>query len=197
MLITKEQLLKHRLIRKKEARVIDKKAYRKKAITFLTSMVGSNEKKQREYQLQEALLDSESFKNAQTIGAFIPGEIEHSLDLFFAEAFEKGKVLVLPKAKNKVMTFHLYQKDTLLSYSSFGVLEPQASPEVLKSEIDFLIVPGLLYNENHFRIGFGGGYYDRYLKEFKGQTVSLLFKEQMVSFTPESHDIPIQQLIVR
>ena len=64
------------------------------------------------------------------------------------------------------------------------------------NDIDLLIVPGIAFDSEGFRMGFGGGYYDRFLQSFKGNTVSLAFQEQIVSNLPkEDHDIPVEKII--
>lgn len=64
------------------------------------------------------------------------------------------------------------------------------------ADIDLLLVPGLAFMNNGYRLGFGGGYYDRFLKLYKKQTASLAFSSQIVSQLPvESHDIPVQKII--
>ncbi|MDZ7834585.1 MAG: 5-formyltetrahydrofolate cyclo-ligase [Alkalibacterium sp.] len=62
--------------------------------------------------------------------------------------------------------------------------------------IDLMIVPGVIFTPSGYRIGYGGGYYDRFLKDFSNTTVSLLHSNQLVeSFPVEPHDIPVQYLI--
>ncbi|MDP4171615.1 MAG: 5-formyltetrahydrofolate cyclo-ligase, partial [Bacillota bacterium] len=68
--------------------------------------------------------------------------------------------------------------------------------EMPASQIDLQIVPGLAFDTAGFRLGFGGGYYDRYLKEFTGVTLSLAFVPQIIGNLPiEPHDIPVSKII--
>lgn len=67
---------------------------------------------------------------------------------------------------------------------------------VSKEEIDLVIVPGLLYNRAGYRVGFGGGYYDRFLKDYRGYTISLAFSFQLIDHLPhEEYDIPVGKMI--
>ena len=67
---------------------------------------------------------------------------------------------------------------------------------IKKDEIDLILVPGVGFDKNNYRIGFGGGYYDRYLKDFKGYTISLAFKEQIVEKVPTNEfDLPVDLVI--
>ena len=80
--------------------------------------------------------------------------------------------------------------------SDFGVEEPLVQQQVEKSEINLLIVPGLIFSSQGYRIGFGGGYYDRFLTTFQGQTVSLAFSEQLRDdWQPAEFDIPVKKII--
>ena len=65
-----------------------------------------------------------------------------------------------------------------------------------KGQIDLQIVPGVVYSDEGFRIGFGGGYYDRYLTDYEGDRVSLAFEIQTSQEVPiEEHDIPVNKII--
>ena len=64
------------------------------------------------------------------------------------------------------------------------------------SQIDLIHVPGLTFTREGYRIGYGGGYYDRYLENFAGQTMSTIYPCQIQTFNPDSHDIPVQEVLI-
>ena len=67
---------------------------------------------------------------------------------------------------------------------------------VEKKNIDLIVVPGVVFDRQGYRIGFGGGYYDRYLSDFEGKRIALAFDEQVIEAVPrESHDLPVHILI--
>ncbi len=74
------------------------------------------------------------------------------------------------------MAFYEMDEHTIFERSSFGVLEPQSEKLYLPEMIDLLIVPGIIYNRAGYRIGFGGGYYDRYLKISIEKHAALFFE---------------------
>ena len=87
----------------------------------------------------------------------------------------------------------MWSPTTRYEASSFGVEEPISEQEA--HHLDLLIVPGLAFSKNGYRIGFGGGYYDRFLSAFDGKTVSLVFGEQFNDqWTPDVFDIPIDKI---
>lgn len=58
------------------------------------------------------------------------------------------------------------------------------------------IVPGVVFSDEGYRIGFGGGYYDRYMSDYNGDTLSLAFAEQTGHVVPsEHHDIPVSKIV--
>lgn len=94
------------------------------------------------------------------------------------------------------MDFVVYDSQQLVK-TSFGLLEPQGNLEVVEaSQIDLIHVPGLAFTTKGYRIGYGGGYYDRYLEHFTGHTLSTVYHYQIQDFIPENHDIPVQEVLI-
>ncbi len=152
------------------------------------------------YQIASKLYKDPLWKEAKTIGITISRFPEVDTYQIIRKAWEEGKRVAIPKClpENRDMEFRNLIKFNQLESVYSGLLEPiEAETEkVLMNDIDLLIVPGLAYTNEGYRLGFGGGYYDRYLLRFKGETVSLAFDSQMVSSLPvESHDLPIGKII--
>ena len=99
---------------------------------------------------------------------------------------------VIPKTLvDHQMIFTDYDPDNLMT-TAFGVKESVSTVSVTP---DLIVVPGLAWNLEGYRVGFGGGYYDRYLANFQGETVSLVYDFQMTSeFQPENFDVPISKI---
>ena len=147
-----------------------------------------SKKKQQTDTILADLLNSKVWKEAQKVALYMAEEIEFDLKLLFAQA---DKEILIPKTLPKrQMIFVKYDKDKL-ERTKYGLLEPiSAQAEVP----DLILVPGLAWNAEGYRIGFGGGYYDRYLADFSGQTVSVCYDFQNVEFEPETHDIKVGEV---
>lgn len=118
----------------------------------------------------------EQVEKADTIFLFWGSDgIEPCTEKLFAPLWEMGKTLCLPRVlPNRQMAAHLYKKGDKVISSKFGVIEPLESAEVVeKDKINLALVPSMCYDAKGFRLGFGGGYYDRWLCTFTGDTVGL------------------------
>ena len=86
--------------------------------------------------------------------------------------------------------------ESRLQKSSFGLMEPTSEEAVEKAEIDLIHVPGVVFNSQGFRIGYGGGYYDRYLADFAGASISSIYSFQKFDFEPNYHDIAVKEVLI-
>lgn len=138
--------------------------------------------------------------NAKVIGITISKEPEVDTYQIIRKAWEEGKEVVVPKCnpKTKTLSFRKITEFSQLESVFYGLLEPiiEQTMEVKPKDIDLLFVPGLAYTREGFRLGFGGGYYDRYLPNYNGKTLSLAFSFQVIPQLPiEEHDIPVSKII--
>lgn len=152
------------------------------------------------YKIANQLYEDVDWKQAKMIGITISNRPEVDTYQIISKAWEEEKQVVVPKCypKEKRMSFRLLNEFSQLESVFFGLLEPieKATKEVEPDQIDLLIVPGLAFTKEGYRLGFGGGYYDRFLTNFTGKTVSLAFNTQIIpQFTIEKHDIPISKII--
>lgn len=66
----------------------------------------------------------------------------------------------------------------------------------ITNDLDLLIVPGVVFNNKGYRIGYGGGYFDKFLSQHQQPTISLIYDFQINNFEIEAHDQPVQKLII-
>lgn len=160
-----------------------------------------NEKKQIEKCLYHHLFRSELWKTSTTIGLTWSHDFEWNTKPIIERGWSEKKEICLPKCKpyTKEMEFYLInrEEDIRRGYANLMEPDPSATQKVSKKKIDLLIIPGIVFNLEGYRIGFGGGYYDRFLQNFDQKTVSLLSTLQlsMEYDCVEDHDIPVQYVI--
>ncbi|MTD41365.1 5-formyltetrahydrofolate cyclo-ligase [Erwinia sp. CPCC 100877] len=155
-------------------------------------------KERKEQVIIQELFNDSCWQQAQTIAMTKSLEFEFNTQPLLNQAFAENKRVLMPTAdKDRRLTFHLITPETVFERSSFGVEEPVAAPSVSAEEIDLLIVPGIVFTHEGYRIGFGGGYYDRFLQSYQGNTCSLVFSEQIQEgWTVEAFDLPVKQLFI-
>ena len=147
--------------------------------------------------LTEGLLQHPFYQEANTIATYLSFPHEFQTQELIEQALKDGKKVLIPKTYPKGrMDFVIYDPQQLVK-TSFGLLEPQGNLEVVDvSKIDLIHVPGLAFTTEGYRIGYGGGYYDRYLEHFSGHTLSTIYPCQIQDFIPENHDIPVQEVLI-
>ena len=147
--------------------------------------------------LTERLLQHPFYQEAKVIATYLSFSHEFQTQEMIEQALKDGKRVLIPKTYPKGrMDFVVYDPQQLVK-TSFGLLEPQGDLEVVDaSQIDLIHVPGLAFTTEGYRIGYGGGYYDRYLEHFSGHTLSTVYPCQIRDFSPENHDIPVQEVLI-
>ena len=147
--------------------------------------------------LTDQFLKHPFYQEAKIIASYLSFPHEFQTQGLIEQALKDGKKVLIPKTYPKGrMDFVVYNPQQLVK-TSFGLLEPQGDLEVVDaSQIDLIHVPGLAFTREGYRIGYGGGYYDRYLKHFTGHTLSTVYPCQIRDFIPEDHDIPVQEVLI-
>ncbi|MBP2623827.1 5-formyltetrahydrofolate cyclo-ligase [Streptococcus oricebi] len=172
-----------------------KKEKRQEALKKLRSLP-SPLKNKLDQQLTQALLATPAYREARVVASYLSMEHEFDTQAFIQQALADGKSLLIPKTyKGGRMIFVVYDPADL-EKSSFGLLEPRSQLEVAKTEIDLIHVPGLLFNREGYRIGYGGGYYDRYLADFEGATISTIYPLQLADFEASQHDVAVKEVLL-
>ena len=136
---------------------------------------------------------------AKTIFAFwgIPGR-EPDTSRLIGELVKRGKTVGLPRMlPEHRMEVRRFEADRPLVKASFGISEPGEDCHLLDREnVDLVLVPAVCYDRRGFRLGFGGGYYDRWLEHFSGVTVGLCRGAVLRETVPvEAHDAKVDILL--
>lgn len=143
------------------------------------------------------------FRDAQCVLAYMSFAAELSTAEIIRAVLDGGKVLVLPKinkAENVLELFRVADIDADLVPGPWGILQPdpRRCAKTSPKEIDFVLVPGLAFDADCHRLGYGAGYYDRLLKDLRpfATFVAGAFALQIVERVPvEAHDISLDVVV--
>ncbi|WP_221565575.1 5-formyltetrahydrofolate cyclo-ligase [Alkalihalobacillus sp. TS-13] len=178
----------------------EKKELRKSTQKKLAGLSKSSKHRDEE-KTRKQLFELDVWERSKTVGLTVSRGNEFDTYPIIEKAWQQGKSVVVPKcnATDHSMDFRKLTSFDELETVYFGLKEPIVSKTeaVEPGGIDLLVVPGLLYDQDGYRIGFGGGYYDRYLKRYTGLTLSLLHTVQFTDKVPkESFDQPVDILVL-
>ena len=140
---------------------------------------------------------SEAYKNAKTIYGYLPYNQEVRTVPMLEQALKDGKKVAVPKVYGDEMKF-LYLDDlTKVSKGYAGIPEPIADGPVADDETALVLMPGLAFDPQGHRIGYGGGFYDKFLAaEPNHPTLALCYEFQMLPrLDTEEHDIPVDTVL--
>ncbi len=126
----------------------------------------------------QKLLQNEDFKNAKVVMSYMDFKNEVKTDKINNFIKEFGKILVLPKVIDKETMIVIEDKNQYI-VSPFGNKEPDG--EEYRGNIDIIITPGVAFDKNKNRVGFGRGYYDRFFVKYPHSTkIAIAFEEQII-----------------
>ena len=142
--------------------------------------------------LVKKLKETDEYRQAKNIMIFYPLKDEINL-LGLLEGSDKN--FYLPKIGGENLLCCPFGKNTELCESCFKTKEPTTNP-VRKNLIDLVIVPALAVDKNNYRLGYGGGFYDRFLSGVNAIKIVCIPKEFLVETVfSEKHDIKIDKII--
>lgn len=165
---------------------------------FIRKNLAPDEKREKDARVCENIIKTNAFTYAEQIllYAALPLEIE-TIDIF-NKAIEMGKKVYFPRCQERgKMTFHLVTNFNQLKSASFGIREPNSIlPLYVEKNSDICIVPALAYDASGYRLGYGGGYYDRFISDFSGTTIGVCYAESVEKKLPRGRfDIQVDILM--
>ena len=178
--------------------IADKKALRKHFKEVRINMPFT-EKEKADSKIAANFLDSEDYINCKDILMYVSSEIEVSTRLVMEKALLEKRVFC-PRCEDgtNIMYFYKINSFSQLEKGSFGILEPSKECEICGNfnETSVCLVPGLSFDEKGYRLGFGKGFYDRFLKNFKGIKTGLCYETCLSQNLPSDiFDITVDKLI--
>ncbi len=147
--------------------------------------------------LAERLFDTPAYQQAKSLFAYLSFNQEVRTTSIIERAWSEGKRVAVPKIVGDALRFIWIDSFDALSEGRFGIPEPREDGPVAFDKSALVLMPGLAFDREGRRLGYGGGYYDRYLGAHPGHPlVALCYDFQLYDrLEAELHDIPVDLVI--
>ena len=183
---------------------MNKSQLRKKLLQHRRSLSKSEVKTASEFCCLQ-LLQLDHFKQAKNIAVYFAINNEIDLALFIDEAIKKNKTLYLPCLADQQLIFRHYQPDQPLIKNKFSIFEPSRTAKIMFPEnLDLVITPLVAVDKKGYRLGMGGGYYDRSFaflknqKKIKPTLLGVAYDWQIIDSVDHNHwDICLDQVLFK
>lgn len=144
--------------------------------------------KKNSKEISEKLLNMDIYNNAKNIYIYMDFNGEVDTKEIIADAFSKGKRVAIPKIIENKMEFYYIDDIADVDVGYFGYLEP-LSNELAKDEDHLMIMPGVAFDNKKNRIGYGRGFYDKYLAQNECENkIALAYDFQVMEEVPYDND---------
>ena len=150
----------------------------------------------KSHQLCAEFLASDAYRNARSIYGYMSYNQEVRTQELLEQALRDGKRVAIPKCYGKEMRFIWIDDFSQTAKSSCGIPEPVHDAPVADDPTALVLMPGMAFDRQGRRIGYGGGYYDKFLaQELEHPTVALCYDFQLLEDLPaEDFDVPVDLL---
>ena len=137
----------------------------------------------------ENIINSVSYKYYDTLLLYAALNDEPDLSYLAERALSDGKRIAYPRCIKAMreMTFHYVTDLSILSSGTYGINEPDGKLELFDTaalSCSVCFIPAIAADKNGFRIGYGGGYYDRFLSEYNGTAAAVTFSDFLLDTVP-------------
>lgn len=139
--------------------------------------------------------ETDAYKKAKKICIYMP--FRNEVDVTKLMNFDDDKEFYIPRVEGEEMWFYAYKKNDELVEGTYGILEPANDEKLVPDEETLVIMPGAVYSVFGYRIGYGAGYYDRFLaKNDMCSTIGACYDFQILGSVPyEAHDVKADSVI--
>ena len=140
--------------------------------------------------IQQAVCALDCFRQAQSVALYHPFRGEVETFEILANAQSLGKEVYYPRHGEVEESFVKVGIPPLFREGRGGFLEPEGNEAVVPSALDCIVIPGIAFDQEGHRLGYGKGYYDRCLNHYKGGKIGIAYDFQILPQVPrEGHDV--------
>lgn len=176
---------------------IEAKQEIRKRMLDLRRSLSAKEVSEKSERIADRILATASYMNAACIYAYVSTQNEVNLKKIIESALLAGKRVAVPRVCGKAMDFYYIESCAGLVKGSFGIYEPEDNAVKAEEKDALVLIPGVAYARDGSRIGYGGGYYDRYLAQNNGHhIIAPAYDFQIIThISTEEHDIRADEII--
>ncbi len=148
--------------------------------------------------IKDSFIKQQAYEEQEILLAYVDAKREVETRLLMQQAWADGKQVAAPRVDgNGIMHYYFIRSLEDLEPGSFGIMEPKKECPLCETEEGLLLMPGVAFDVGCHRVGYGGGYYDRYLEKHPGLVhIALSFEFQVFEEVPfEDHDILPEMII--
>ena len=182
-------------------RNMDRKKEIRAKILKMRQALPKEEVREKSLRIMRRIEETETFKNADNLLAYIDFRGEVATGTLIEKAWELGKKVYVPRVAGKEMEFYRIYSFEDLEKGAYGILEPKKECPVYEAgegQTTLAILPGSVFDEKKNRVGYGGGFYDRFLENLRKDavTIGIAFDLQIFDEVPkEAHDAQLDYIV--
>lgn len=158
------------------------------------------EKERRDERIARAVCSLEQYRRNDRILTYVSMPLEVDTRRIIRQALQDGKRVAVPRCVPQTRDMEFYEIRSLedLARGTFGVEEPLPKPENLVKDLKqgLCVVPALCYDRDGYRLGYGKGYYDRFLARFGGDVIGIGYHDERLPLLPRDRFDRAVRLVV-
>ena len=154
----------------------------------LRRIMSENVRKDIDERIYNNLVALPQIQSSRTFLVYASSDIEVDTRRFINKMLDEGRTVAVPKCEGKLMKFLRISSLDELMKSRFGVDEPVSGEEITEYSDSVCIVPALRFDSDGYRLGWGGGFYDRFLKDYTGYSVGICYYQCCGEVPKDTYD---------
>lgn len=163
----------------------------RKEIKLKRENLDKNIKLRADEKIRKSLFESEIYKNSKVVFIYVNMDSEINTIDIIKTLLISDKIVAVPKVipvslkERQMKALKINSMLQLNESGAFGILEPSVECEDISEDVDLIIIPGLAFDINGNRLGYGGGFYDRFLRKYpNSKRVALCYDFQIFDEIP-------------
>ena len=149
-----------------------------------------------EDKIKNKVLNNKKVLKSKNILIYVSLKDEVNTKIIIEELWNLNKNIYVPKVENNNINFYFINSFNDLKIGVFNILEPITNIKYKNNKDSCIIIPGLLFDKDNYRLGYGGGYYDRFLENKNIYKIGICFSTMIVDkINIEKTDIKMDEII--